>query len=222
MLYGNLILLLLPFTGFSQQNFEMLYSKKNKDTAHILELLEAGKKMENRNMDSAFLFYNKALSLSTATAYKQGMFGYYNHASSAHGKQNEFEKAFELLDKYLAAAQKENNRDEEARAYIQYGNVYSWSGDAANEVSCYQKAVEILSTTNDVKRLATVYGNISTTYGNQKLFDEALRYANLAVDIYKKNNDEEGMAAAFWGWQIFIQKKRKATPVFILTGKHCG
>lgn len=202
--------LLLFFTNaiFSQKNYDSLLNQNGKDTVYIESLFEAGKKVENINMDSAFLFYSKALGLSIDIEYKKGIYTYYHHTAYALGKQNEFEKAFKNLQYYLDMALKNKDKLQEAKAYISYGTVYSWFGDATSEVSYYQKAIEILTKLDDAKTLSVVYSNISSVYSNQKLYDEALRYANLSLALDKKRNDEEGIAGSYLSFaNIYSNKK---------------
>jgi signal transduction histidine kinase len=202
------LMLLLTTAVFSQKNYDSLLNQNSKDTAYIELLFDAGKKIENINMDSAFLFYSKALGLSIDVEYKNGLYTYYHHTAYAYGKQNEFEKAFRNLQRYLDMTRENKNKLQEAKAYISYGTVYSWYGDAAKEVNYYQKAIEILTKLDDSKILSSVYSNISSVYSNQKLYDEALHYANLSLTLDKKRNDEEGIAADYLGFaNIYSSKK---------------
>jgi tetratricopeptide (TPR) repeat protein len=207
-IFCSIIFLILTTTVFSQKNYDSLLNLKSNDTTYIKALYDAGKKVENINMDSAFLFYNKALGLSTDIEYKNGAYTYYHHTAYAYGKQNEFEKAFKNLQRYLDMALQNKNKLQEAKAYISYGTVYSWYGDAAKEVNYYQKAIEILAKLNDSKTLSAVYSNISSVYSNQKLYDEAIRYANLSLTLDKNRNDEEGIAGSYLGLaNIYSNKK---------------
>jgi signal transduction histidine kinase len=214
-IFYSIVLLILTTAVFSQKNYDSLLNQKSKDTTYIKALFDAGKKVENINMDSAFLFYNKALGLSTDIEYKNGIYTYCHHTAYAYGKQNEFEKAFKNLQRYLDMAQQNKNKLQEAKAYISYGTVYSWYGDAAKEVNYYQKAIEILTTLDDSKTLSAVYSNISGVYSNQKLYDEALRYANHSLKLDKKRNDEEGIAACYLGLaNIYSNKKMPDSGIY--------
>jgi signal transduction histidine kinase len=193
------LMLLLTTAVLSQKNYASLLDQNSKDTAYIEALFDAGKKVENISMDSAFLFYSKAQGLSIDIEYKNGIYTYYHHTAYAYGKQNEFEKAFKTLQRYLDMARENKNKLQEAKAYISYGTVYSWYGDAAKEVNYYQKAIEILTKLDDPKTLSVVYSNISSVYSNQKLYNEAMHYASLSLALDKKQNDEKGIAADYLG-----------------------
>ncbi len=214
-IYLTIGLLLFCSAINAQVNYNSLYNLNKKDTAYILALLAVGKEIEEVSMDSAFLFYKKAFELSNAIKFKEGIYTYYHHASYAHGKQNEFENAFDLLNKYLTLAKSESNKLQEAKAYIEYANNYSWYGDATKEVLYYQKAIEILAGLNDTKTLSVVYANISTTYKNQELLNEALHYANLALTIDKKRGDEKGIAADYLSLaSIYSSKKNSDSCIY--------
>jgi signal transduction histidine kinase/tetratricopeptide (TPR) repeat protein len=207
-IFYTCLLLLFTVAVLSQKNYDSLLNQKGKDTTYIEALFDAGKKVENISMDSAFLFYSKALGLSIDIEYKKGIYTYYHHTAYAYGKQNEFEKAFKNLQYYLDMARENKNKLQEAKAYISYGTVYSWYGDAAKEVNYYQKAIELLTKLDDPKTLSVVYSNISSVYSNQKLYKEALHYANLSLEVDKKRNDEEGIAADYLGLaNIYSDKK---------------
>jgi signal transduction histidine kinase len=209
------ILQLLSSTVFAQINYDSILNQKSKDTAYIEALFDAGKKIENISMDSAFLFYSKAQGLSIDIDYKNGIYTYYHHTAYAYGKQNQFEKAFMNLQHYFDMARENKNKLHEAKAYISYGTVYSWYGDAAKEVNYYQKAIEILTKLDDPKTLSTVYSNISSVYSNQKLYDEALRYASLSLLLDKKRNDEEDIAADYLGFaNIYSAKKMSDSCIY--------
>ncbi len=214
-IFYSIVLLILTTAVFSQKNYDSLLNQKSKDTTYIKALFDAGKKVENISMDSAFLFYSKALGLSIDVEYKNGIYTYYHHTAYAYGKQNEFEKAFKNLQRYLDLAKKNKNKLQEAKAYISYGTVYSWYGDATKEVIYYQKAIELLTKLEDAKTLSVVYSNISSVYSNQKLYDEALRYANLSLVLDKKRNDEEAIAADYLGFaNIYSNKKMPDSSIY--------
>jgi signal transduction histidine kinase len=199
LIFYTCLFLLFTVAVLSQKNYDSLLNQKGKDTAYIEALFDAGKKVENINMDSAFLFYSKAQGLSIDIDYKNGIYTYYHHTAYAYGKQNEFEKAFKNLQYYLDMARENKSKLQEAKAYISYGTVYSWYGDAAKEVNYYQKAIEILTKLDDPKTLSVVYSNISSVYSNQKLYNEALHYANLSLALDTKRNDDEDVASGYLG-----------------------
>jgi signal transduction histidine kinase len=173
----------------AQYGNSALLTADKTDTTYILQLLSTGKAIEPSNMDSALLFYKRALDLSEKANYAKGIYKACQYAAFMLSNQAQFDEAVLLLDKYLALAINKGDAQEEAKAYIEYGTHFSYRGDRQQQVVYYKKAMPLLTRLNDTASLSKLYGNLSATFSQRKLPSEAFRYGFMALAIDRLNNN---------------------------------
>ena len=83
-----------------------------------------------------------------------------------------------------------------ATSYNNLGNIYSDQGDFVKALQHYQKALDLVETTNRPKA-SIYYSNIGSIYLAQGIYPKALEQFQKALTICEDLNDQEGMAVAY-------------------------
>jgi signal transduction histidine kinase len=183
--------------ALAQDSNVLLLSAAKTDTTYIIELLSAGKEIETRNVDSALIFYKKALTLSESGNYTNGIYKSCHYAAFMLSNQGQFDEGARLLDKYLALTIKKNNPGEEAKAYVEYGTHYGYRGDKQQQMEYYKKALPIFIKLNDTASQSKVFGNLAVIFAQKKMFPEAFNYAFQSLTIDLQNNSERSIASDY-------------------------
>jgi signal transduction histidine kinase len=184
-------------TVVAQNSNTALLLEDRKDTTYIRELLSAGKKIENSNIDSALLFYKKASALSEETNFDYGIYRSTHFMAFMFTNQGKFDKAAALLDKFVAFAVKKKNARQEAIAYMEYGTHFGYRGDNQQKIEYYEKALPLFIKINDTASLCVLYGNMAGSFSQKKIYKQAFAYAFQALAINKQNNNMRFLASDY-------------------------
>jgi signal transduction histidine kinase len=181
----------------AQQNNAQLLAAAKTDTTHILQLLSAGKAIENSNIDTAVLLYKKALALSENIHFDKGIYNSCHYAAFMLSNQGQFSEAVALLDQFVALAIKNKNILAEAKAYVEYGTHYSLRGNKQKQIAYYQKALPLFVKINNTKDLAALFTNMAVVFSQKKMFSEALQYAFRGLFLDLENNNIRNIAGDY-------------------------
>ena len=117
-------------------------------------------------------------------------------------KGDKYEKTGDLevaLDAYFKSAESAMNAEfpsGEGTAYMSIADVYSVMGNSVNAEIYYNKAIDLLRTTNDSISLASALLNAGDEFINARRFENALAYFEEAGNIFSKMNYSSGLAYA--------------------------
>jgi tetratricopeptide (TPR) repeat protein len=65
------------------------------------------------------------------------------------------------------------------------------------------KSIELAKKINHVKGLSKAYNTVGTIYADLGMYNEALKYYNLTIEINKENNLKDGLASVYANIAIF-------------------
>lgn len=156
------------------------------DTTAIIAIYNTGDSLANYNLEEALKVYEKAHLLSIRSSFTAGLYRYMQGSARFYSKKGDFAKADSLLQRQVDMAAKNKDRGQQAKAYIEIANNFHRKGKYDKEAANLLKAASILQQVKDTINLRVVYGNISSVYARQKMFDEAFRY------IWKSMHDQRG------------------------------
>jgi two-component system sensor histidine kinase UhpB len=99
-----------------------------------------------------------------------------------------YRDALRKFNEAVDVALKTNNYNEARKAYNGIGNCYAQLGEHVLSLSHYQKALKLPGVRTGTDR-ARIYKNIGALYSEQKDFDTAIEYYNLALDDARAGQD---------------------------------
>ncbi len=140
--------------------------------------------------DSAMVYYKETLKISGAFKINTCVASALANISVIEGQNGNYAKAISLMDSVAKINLREND-------FLNYGvtlnnRAYHFyeQGDFVNAMSGFKNALSVLDTINkDIFRKADVYRNIAKLNYQEKDFQDALKYFNEAMDIYKEVDD---------------------------------
>ncbi|MFK8010131.1 MAG: tetratricopeptide repeat protein [Saprospiraceae bacterium] len=99
-----------------------------------------------------------------------------------------------LTDYHYNLAKERNVKKEMANALNEKSYAYYLKGDSKKSMESLLQSIALLEQLDNPIGLASVYSNIGNIYGGQNKYQEAVRYFNLTLDIFRKEGVEIGEA----------------------------
>lgn len=116
---------------------------------------------------------------------------------SVFKQQNFYEKALEYYEKELALAKQIKNKGLEAEGYYLCASMYGTMGNLDKEMEYVQNALRLFQEENNLRMVGLMYSNMSANYSDRKLYDEAIKSCEKALQIYDEIGETDNQAATF-------------------------
>jgi signal transduction histidine kinase len=163
------------------------------------------------NPDSALYFYNLALQESREKKNEKTEAGALNNIGLIYWNLGESDKA---IDHFIQAAEKFDrigNLLGLGNTYNNIGLILFEDGELVKSRRYYDQALRIRSKIDHRTGLAATYLNISQLFSSNNLnnLDSAIYYLNLAIPLYKEENDRYGLARAYRNMADFYSTMRQ-------------
>lgn len=173
-----------------KDSLRTVFKKAKQDTSTVNALMEYGKAMTEESVDSATIYYKKALALSKKLNFKSGIYRYYLNYTYIVGIRNSnMKEALRLAKEFEAFAQKEKSDKFLSGAYFIHAITFQEGGQYDSSIYYYEKTLKLYAKINNMIDVTTVYGNISNIYRNQNMFDIAMEYNTKALNVDIKLKD---------------------------------
>ncbi len=181
------VFLISPLFLFGK-NSDQSISKGITAKTEIEILFEKMEELGSRNMDSCFLFYEKALEISGENEKLEGK-TYLKMAQLFHNK-NMQKEAIEYFNKVL----KINDNDLLYEAYVGLGGVHWSLSNLSEALICDLKTLDIGKKLNSEIYIGRSLLNLGVIYAEIKEYQKSYTYYNQAKEIYQKIDDSYGKA----------------------------
>jgi tetratricopeptide (TPR) repeat protein len=96
-------------------------------------------------------------------------------------RKGDYLKGLEAYNESLTIAEKNELKEEEARALIGVGTVYNYLGDYPQSLEFYRKAQAVAESSSNERILVGLYSNIAGIYNNLYDYEQALEYRKKAL-----------------------------------------
>lgn len=171
-----------------------LKSYQVQDTVLVDVYDEISWEYKNSNMDSAFFYAKKALSLAKQLKHQKTIANSYNTVGSNFEYISNFDSALYYYEKSLHIKEKINDSLGIANSLNNLGIVHDEKGNHQKALTNYFKALRIYETLPvDFDKIPMVLVNIGIVYKKQGNYQKVLEYYQRALKIYESNNYDVGI-----------------------------
>ena len=202
-----LVLFLLCINGKTYAQTALSFSKphqidsllnmikiENQDTSKINILMQVGAFYENTLPDTAYYYYNIALSVAYKINNKKFIASNLRSIGDIHFYQSAYSKALEYYAKSLKIFEQLKDKTGMAKCYNNIGIVHKNIGNYDKAINFYLKSLKIHEELNDKNGMAKCYNNIGNIHNIQKTYNKALDFFFQSLKIYKKIGSKNGIA----------------------------
>ncbi|GAB1453459.1 hypothetical protein MASR2M47_35150 [Draconibacterium sp.] len=194
---------LLSYLSVTGQNQHQI------DSIKALNLVESNmKKLANNlnnlanyysesNIDSAYVYVNKALDTSRKIGYKNGEAGANYLLSYFNDRTGKLSDAIDNMQKAIKLYTEISDSSYLVACYNNLGVLYSYSTDQKTSLEYFIKAMNLAETLNETFALSEAYSNIGSFYEYLGEYGSALKYYTKALEIDLKINSGHNIALSY-------------------------
>jgi len=115
---------------------------------------------------------------------------------TVYSRSNDNQNAVDSLEKALPIAQTIGDRVRESLILLRLGNIYNKLGEKQKALKNLQQAVALSKDVVDLRFKAHLLAHIGISYLSLRDYQQALDYNNRALDLYRAQNNIEGISLA--------------------------
>jgi signal transduction histidine kinase len=147
-------------------------------------------------MDSAEAYTQKALALSTALKYPQGVAEAYYRQSLILNRKGDYNSARNQVVRFLNIADSLQDSLKLAKGYWLHGTLIREVGDFPNAINNYLISLQIYKSLNDSSHMLSVYHSLGNVFLDNSEFDSAAYYYHKTIEFCEATGNEKGLAIA--------------------------
>lgn len=167
-----------------------------KDTAAVHLFINLGQQYEGSNVDSAKLFYHRALALSKEIKYTFGEVKFISNYTYLLNMENKLDSSLLLNKQAIQLAKSINDPLHIGAAYGNTGASFQYLGKKDSAIVYYTEALKYMSQAKQEGYEGTTMSNISILYNDLGQYATSLKYVSDAEAIFRKINDKPNLALA--------------------------
>lgn len=217
----SFLVFLASFFEISAQNFDslrkLIHHKNTIDSVRVFAMIDLAVQLRNIKPDSSLFLATQAYNLSEKLNFLKGQ----GRATRTQGiyYQNKKVDLQTALHKYhlaLKISQKAKDLQGEGDAYASIGGIYRLRGDYGTSLKNYFHALEIYEKIGSTKTslFASINANIGTIYQSQQIYEQAMYYFKISLNINKEIRNKEGMAGTYKSMGKIYQAEGKMQEAF--------
>ncbi len=207
-----LLLALISPTLYSTNKIDSLLNKiktSPNDTNKALSLLQLGKQIRRKNIDSSIIVYKHSLQLSDSLKWNKGVLNSLVGLANCYEFKSEYATSIDYCFKAIKLAEKYNNKDIIAVAYMCLGVGFKNQKEYDKALEYHNKALAIDLELNAKRRIPTHYGNIGVVYSRLKDFDKAIEYYKKALDLEIQLKNTRGQSTHLGNLGVAYKNQKK-------------
>ena len=188
--------------GFSQNqtvidSLKHLITTADQDSSHIRLLWSLGNKYRGTMPDTALLYYQQALDISTELKRKEDMVSTYQRIGAMMIRKGSYDQAIEQYLASLEICEEIGNKKGIAKAYNDMGIAYKNQGSYDKAIEYYLLSLRIKEELGDRGGMSSSYNNIAVIYAMQNIDDKAIEYFQKSLEIKEELGNIRGMASSY-------------------------
>lgn len=181
-------LTLLGFTFIARgQSFQA-------DTVRVNALLAKGEALQTQHADSAALVFRQAFDLARRADFTRGYFEGMRNLTYALNNLGRHDEAKAVAREALRRAERDTSNRNRGLAHFALAVTAMMQGDPKEATAQYERAAECMRRINHRQNLAVISQNLGLLYEEQRLYPQALRQFNRALNIDRGFNDSRSVA----------------------------
>jgi signal transduction histidine kinase len=187
-----------PDSAIAQLNYSLSIYRSIADSAGIAKALNNLCNifvMNRRDVGAAELYGLECIAIREKAGDKKALIGSYQNLGIVYTLKADYRKAQALLLKAVQYAKETGQANRISNVYMQLGTVYNYLLEDEKAREYYMKALTCASP-GDELGIAQINMNIGVTYMNVLPRDEAFRYFNPALKIFRKYDNNMGIVTA--------------------------
>ena len=166
------------------------------DTVRLYAIDELAADARYKNTDSAIILATLELDYAKLKNQKTWQAKASNILGVAWYLKSNYAKAIEWHLQSFALCKEMDNKAGMASSYNNLGNIYSEQSDYVKALQHYQKALDLIESSNKQKA-SKYYNNIGSIYLIQGIHPKALEQFRKALALSEELNDREGIGVAY-------------------------
>ena len=210
-LFSFLVLFPIQFTAQTNPipRQDQNLSDRQADSIRVKQLVDQAGQLYGPYPDSAMIVARDAIDLATQLDLKEDLGYAYKNLGLAYYVKGDYDKVMEHWTQSLEIFQEIDFKSGISNLQNNIGAVYQTKGDDSKALEYFLDAVRNAEAIGDSLRIASAYMNIGTVYVNdpEDKLDEALDAYSIAMEIFRKINNDQGVAVtAINIGEVFIKK----------------
>lgn len=176
-----------------QDEYNLLDNEEDK----INKLVEIALEVRNLDVERGFEMAEEIIERSEKFGYLKGKGRGYNLAGWCYWQQGNYEAGKDILEQAYLIANKVNDKPFLARVLNNFGNIYRDTGDLAEALSYFEKALAINESIGDDVAQSVNLSSIAYLHYDLNDYDNALEFALRCIPIFEKANDEHRLMSLY-------------------------
>jgi len=175
---------------------KLVQAKSDSSKVHLLERL--GYEYLYYKPDSALVYIDQAIEISTKSAYELGLAKAYNRKGTYYIVKSKYPKAIEEFQKALPYYKKEGDSTGISESLGNIGVLDFYLRDYDEALGNFKEAIAYLDTVAKVETYTKYLANLSGVFREKNALDSALYYADRALNYSEKLNDKRLLSVSYF------------------------
>ncbi len=155
------------------------------DTSYVMALLKKGEAIEQKQTDSALVYYRKAHDLAKKIGYKKGYFDGIRHLAYTLTDVGRPREARAIAQAGLTLARQDTSAMNLAICCFSLATAAYQEGNFKEAIHQFGETARYVRQMKDYSRLWSIHSNMALIYKGQKLYPQALEQFNRALSIQR-------------------------------------
>lgn len=169
-------------------------SKEKNDSLKIFYMSEIAFEYEGTSLDTALIWYDKAIGLARKTKSNYWIYRNYGFKGIVYQFMREYDSSVLYNQKAIYLAGKEKDTLQQAKLYCNLGKTYFENDKVVSSIQSYKKSLYLSKKIKNQQLISTGYRGLGVCYDKTGNADYALKYHMMAKNIDEKANSPLDMA----------------------------
>lgn len=171
-----------------QKELLKLLSKEKNDSLKIFYMSEIAFEYEGTSLDTALIWYDKAIGLARKTKSNYWIYRNYGFKGIVYQFMQEYDSSVLYNKKAIYLASKEKDTIQQAKLYCNLGKTYFENDKVVSSIQSYKKSLYLSKKIKNQQLISTSYRGLGVCYDKTGNADYALKYHMMAKNIDEKAN----------------------------------
>ncbi len=182
----------------------------SEDTSKVSVLIEIGNSFDIiYKIDSSIVFFEKALSLSNAISYIDGINMSNYSLGTAYYKKSYYDLSLNYYNDALTGYEKIGNKKDIIKSLNSIGIINVEKAEYVSAMEYYMKALKINEEIGDSVLTSNLLNNIGSVYFSLEDYEKAISYFKQSFHISNQINSDDGRSSYYINYGLILQYQKK-------------